>query len=232
MTMVLSSTPMSLSFFITVADDVVELGHAGFLNGPAVLRVAHRFILRREVRDDVHARRVEPDEERLVVGLGLVHELEREVEDFVVHRLHPLGIERAGVLDLLFADLAPARHHGRVILIRRPGVDHVARADFVQQLLRVAGVRGVLHRVEVIEVAEELVEPVDGGQELIEIAEVVLAELARGITHGLERRGNGASLCGHARCLAPAWPTVVMPVRIGNSPVMKAARPAVQLASA
>ena len=30
----------------------------------------------------------------------------------------------------------------------------------------------------------------------------------------------------------PAWPTVVMPVRIGSSPVTKAARPAVQLASA
>ena len=31
---------------------------------------------------------------------------------------------------------------------------------------------------------------------------------------------------------APAWPTVVKPVRMGNSPVMKFARPAVQLASA
>ena len=31
---------------------------------------------------------------------------------------------------------------------------------------------------------------------------------------------------------APAWPTVVMPVRIGSWPVMKLARPAVQLASA
>ena len=30
----------------------------------------------------------------------------------------------------------------------------------------------------------------------------------------------------------PAWPTVVRPVRIGSSPVMKLARPAVQLASA
>ena len=158
------------------------------------LRIA--LILRREVRDDVHARRVEPDEERLVVRLGLVHELEREIENFVVHRLHPLRIERAGVLDLLLADLAPARHHGRVIRVGRPAVNHVARADFVQQLLRVGGVRGVFHRVEVIEVAEELVEAVDGGQELIEIAEVVLAELARGITHVLERGGNRASLGG------------------------------------
>ena len=71
----------------------------------------------------------------------------------------------------------------RVVRVRRPAVDHVARADLVQQLLRVAGVRGVFHRVEVIEVAEELVEAVDGGQELVEVAEVVLAELAGGIAH-------------------------------------------------
>ena len=129
-------------------------------------------------------------------ALALSMNLRRGREDLVVHRLHPLGIERAGVLDLLLADLAPARHHRRVILVRRPAVDHVARPDLVQQLLRVGRVRGVLHRVEVIEVAEELVEAVDGRQELVEIAEVVLAELARGIAHGLERRGNGHRLCG------------------------------------
>ena len=54
-----------------------------------------------------------------------------------------------------------------------------------KQLLRVVGVRGVFHRVEVIEVAEELVEAVDGRQELIEVAEVVLAELAGGVAHAL-----------------------------------------------
>src|SRR5215472_15863009 len=40
------------------ADVVIELGHAGFFFGPAILRVAHLLILVREVRDDVHARRV------------------------------------------------------------------------------------------------------------------------------------------------------------------------------
>ena len=53
----------------------------------------------------------------------------------------------------------------------------------VQQLLRIVRVRGVLHRVEVIQVAEEFVEAVDGRQELVEIAEVVLAELAGGVSH-------------------------------------------------
>ena len=58
--------------------------------------------------------------ERLVVLLGLVDELEREVENFVVDGFHPLRIERAGVFDLLFADLAPARLHGRVVLVGGP----------------------------------------------------------------------------------------------------------------
>jgi len=48
-----------------------------------------------------------------------------------------------------------------------------------QQILRIVGMRWVLHRIEVIQVAEKLVEPMDGGQELIPIAKVILAELAR-----------------------------------------------------
>ena len=53
----------------------------------------------------------------------------------------------------------------------------------VQQLLRIVGMRRVFHRVEVIEVAEELVEAVHGRQELVVIAEMVLAELAGGVAH-------------------------------------------------
>src|SRR5438477_12503685 len=54
--------------------------------------------------------------------------------------------------------------------------------------------RRIFHCVEVIEVAEEFVEAVDGRQELIEIAEMVLAELAGGIALRFERRGYRASL--------------------------------------
>ena len=90
------------------ADIIVQLRHAGFFFRPSILCVPHRLILRREVRDDVHAGRVKPDEERLVVFLGLVDEIERHVANLVIHSLHTLGIERAGVLNLLFADLVPS----------------------------------------------------------------------------------------------------------------------------
>ena len=58
--------------------------------------------------------------------------------------------------------------------------------------------RRVFHRVEVIEIAEELVEPVDGGQKLIEIAQVIFAELAGGIALRFERGGNGAGFRRYA----------------------------------
>ena len=92
--------------------------------------------------------------------------------------------------------------------------------------------RRVLHRVEVVEVAEELVEAVHGRQELVEVAEVVLAELAGGVAHATLSAVAMVGACAGMPIVAPAWPTVVRPVRIGSWPVMKLARPAVQLASA
>ena len=56
----------------------------------------------------------------------------------------------------------------------------------------------VLHRIEVIEVAEEFVEAVHGRQELVEVAEVVLAELAGRIAHRLEHRRDGRRLVRQA----------------------------------
>ena len=178
------------------ADVVIQLRHAGFFFRPAIFGVAQRLVFRREVRDDMHAGRVEPDEKRLVVGLGFVDEFEGEVANLVIHCFHALGIERTGVLNLLFADLAPARHHGRVIRSSRPRMHHVARANDIQEILRIVRMRRVFHRVEVIEVAKELVETVDGGQILIEIAKVILTELPGGIAHGLEYRCGSHSLRG------------------------------------
>ena len=176
------------------ADVFIELEHAGFFFRPAILRVAHLLILVRQVRDDVHARRVEPAEERFAVCFGLLNELQSEIADLVIHCLHPLRIKRAGIFDLLFADLAPARHVSRIVCSCGPAMNHVARADLIQQILRIVRMRRVFHRIEVIEVAEELVEAVDGGQEFIPVAEMVLAELAGGIALRFKRGGNGASL--------------------------------------
>src|SRR5277367_2108804 len=56
----------------------------------------------------------------------------------------------------------------------------------------------ILHGVEVIEVTVELVEAVDGGEVLVAVAQMVLAELAGGVAHGFQRGGDGYRLRGNA----------------------------------
>src|SRR5207237_1445968 len=51
------------------------------------------------------------------------------------------------------------------------------------------------HGIQVIQIAKERVEAVDGGQELIQIAEMVFTELAGFIALRLERGGNRAGFC-------------------------------------
>src|SRR5438552_15960573 len=58
--------------------------------------------------------------------------------------------------------------------------------------------RRIFHRIEVIEVTKEFIEAVDGGQELIEIAQMIFAELAGGVALRFERGGNRASLSWYA----------------------------------
>ena len=179
MTIVLSAIPSASSSSSTWPDDLVVVEHRVVVRrlpaaGPPEVLVAG-------VRAEVHVRRVEPDEER---GVGLVlaaHEVDRRVAELLVAGLHPLDRERAGVLDPL-----------RPVAVR-PRPDDAARAEplaEVRELLvgRVVGMLRLLLGVEVVEVAEELVEAVHRRQELVAVAEVVLAELAGGVALLLERR--------------------------------------------
>ncbi len=207
-TIVSSSRPRSFSFCASAPDDVVELRHARLVDAPPVLGVAHAVVLLREVRHHVHARRVQPHEERLALVLGAIDEAKGVVQDLVVDGAHAVGVQRAGVLDVLLADLAPARIDVRIVDVGGPAVQHVARSDLVLQRLRVGAVRRVLHRVQVIEVAEELVESVQRGQELVAVAQVILAELSGRVAHALERGRDRRRLGGHTdRWRPPARPS-------------------------
>ena len=150
-------------------------------------------------------------------------------EELLVHRLHALARQRTGVLDGLLADPAEARILRRIVAIGRLALQHAARAELGAELgvLRIVGVLRLLLGVEVVEVAEELVEAVHGRQELVAVAEMVLAELAGGVALRLEQLGEGRVL-SESPSLAPGRPTLSRPVRKQDWPVMKAARPAVQ----
>ena len=174
-----------------LADVLVVVDHRVVIGRLPAARLAEALLL--GVREQVHVRGVEPHEERLA---GLVLPLDEVLgggDELVVAGLHPLLGERAGVLDLLLADLAPARLLGRVVLVGRPGMDDAARAELLPEIREVLLRRVVVHLrlflgVEVVEVAEELVEAVIGRQHVVEVAEVVLAELPGGVALVLQQR--------------------------------------------
>ena len=65
----------------------------------------------------MHASGIEVDKPRRVF-LGLaVNEVERSAKKLLVHGLHTLGVERAGILYDLLADLSVRRIEGRIVLI-------------------------------------------------------------------------------------------------------------------
>ena len=77
-------------------------------------------------------------------------------------------------------------------MIARLAFEHAARPELRAEA-RVLGIVGILRLllgVEVIEIAEELVEAVYGRQMLVAVAEVVLAELAGGVAERLHDVGD------------------------------------------
>jgi hypothetical protein len=103
----------------------------------------------------------------------------RRSQELLINRLHPFARQRTSVLDLAIGKR----------------MDHTARAELLLEfgILRVIDILWFLLRVEVIEITEEFIEPVLGRQELIFVAEVVLAKLSGGINERFEQFGFFAS---------------------------------------
>jgi hypothetical protein len=57
----------------------------------------------------MHAGRVKPGKEWLLVTLRAINELERAIQDFLVNGFHPLLVERTSILAILLAPFAKAR---------------------------------------------------------------------------------------------------------------------------
>ena len=189
----LSAIPSSSSLSRSSPDQLVVVDHRVVVGRLPAPRLADALRLR--MGAEVHVRRVEPDEERRPVGGLSLDEVEPLLEHLVVDRLHPLLVQRACVLDPLLADAAEARLLGVVVLVRRPGVDDATRSEALAEVGEIVGRRPVrllrlLLRVQVVEVAEELVEAVHRGQVLVQVAEVVLAELPGCVAVRLQQLGD------------------------------------------
>ena len=96
----------------------------------------HIWVRGVSARQHVAAGGVHPDEERLVVRSGLGHKVDRRLGDHLIKGGHVVfdsgpgaGRQRTLIHNFLLADLAPARLLCRVVDIRRPAVNQVARAN-------------------------------------------------------------------------------------------------------
>ena len=121
-----------------------------------------------------------------------IDEIERGAEEFLVDRLHALLRQRPGVLALLLAPRPEARIVAGRLRVGRDAFHHAARAEARLELrvLRIVGVLRLFFGVEVVEIAEELVEAVHGRQKLVAVAEMVLAELSGHVALRLEQFGE------------------------------------------
>lgn len=129
-------------------------------------------MFRLDMCSEMHARAVPPDEEGRACLVLARNEILGRSKGLLVNRFHPLFGERAGILDLAVGE----------------GMDHAARAKSTAEfrVLRIVAVLRLLLRIEVIQVAEKLVEAVIGRQVLVPVPLVVLAELARRVALALE----------------------------------------------
>src|SRR5580765_1008643 len=131
----------------------------------------------------MHTGAVVPTEERLP-GLGLpLDEVDCSSRSLIIDRFHSLLGERTGILDGLLPNSPPAWMFSGIVLIRGLGPKYAARPEhFLELVARVGPLFRLFVGVQVVEVAEELVEPVHGRQVLVPVPEVVLPELSGGVT--------------------------------------------------
>ena len=132
----------------------------------------------------MHLGRVPPQEEGLAFFGIALHEGQGLGIHFFVDRFHALFGERAGVFHAAIGK----------------AVDHTAGAEFFLKLgiFGIVGVFGFFLRIQVVEVSKEFIETMGRGQHIIAVAQVVFAELASGISLGLEQGGNGGIFFFHA----------------------------------
>src|SRR5262249_38774879 len=120
--------------------------------------------------------------------LGLaIHEVERGSDEFFVDSFHALFAAWSGVFNLLFAHLTELRIERVVVLVGCPALENAARAVLLAELwtLRIVRRFRLFLGVQMVEVAEKLVEAVHGRQVFVAVAEMVLTELAGGVAEVL-----------------------------------------------
>ena len=120
------------------------------------------------MREDVHACRVPPNKEGLVLFFSALHEVKCLDHHLIVNRFHALACQRTCILD---------RTAGKAMY-------HATRTEFLFELriFRVVWILRFFFRIQVIQVAEKLIKTMCSRQHFVTITEVILAKLSSLVT--------------------------------------------------
>src|SRR6516165_4398764 len=164
------SDPQLVEFGEELSDVTVVLDHAVGINAQSSLALG----LLLQVPESVHPGRIPPAEEGLAGLVLALDEVQGSSGNLSIDGLHALPGQRAGIFDLL-----------RTVRLR-PGVQDAARPKSLLEfgILWVVRILRLLLCVQMVEVAKELVETMNGWQELVPVAKMIFAELASRITQG------------------------------------------------
>src|SRR5215468_8059261 len=115
------------------------------------------------MREDVHSCSVHVTEPgNIFFGLS-IHKVECRCEKLFVHRLHSFLWKRAGIFNRLFAYFSKLRIYSCVILVGGLALQYAAWTKLLTEvrILRIVRVVRLLLGIQVIEIAEELIEAVN-----------------------------------------------------------------------
>src|SRR5262245_32324313 len=138
----------------------------------------------------MHVGGVYPTEKRLASRMLALDPVFCCGNKIVIAGLHPLFGEWTGVLDPLLPHPPPTGLLGGIVLVICPAVQDSARPESFAEVGEVLFRWIVVHLrlflgVQVVEVAIELVKAMHTWQVLVEVTEMVLAELAGGVAQRL-----------------------------------------------
>ena len=137
-------------------------------------------------------------DQHFVEGLHVVFGVAAFLPHLVIRGHILKGFQRPLVDNALFADLAPARHHRRVVGVGRIAMHQIARPIFVDPILWIVEPVRIGHGVEVIQITKEFIEAVQRRQVFVQVAEMVFPKLSRGVAHRLQYQRCCHGLVRHA----------------------------------
>ena len=221
--MVLSAMPRSSNAFSTVPTILVMVDH-GVVDTGSMPTSRLADTLRLGVGAEVHVCGVQPDEGLACPPCSAAPSMKSTARRRSPRSIvdHPLLGQRTGILAHLLADLAEARIDGLVVHPRPCSPARRAGRTWLSErrVFRIVRQLRLLLGVQVVEVAVELIEAVDRRQELVAVAEMVLAELAGRVAERLQQFGDGRVCPCASRAANPARRPLVGRCAIRTGPVI------------